>query len=447
MLLANEIDFVEMTSGDVIMINLINAAADILNRETYLALTEKNFSALDAETADKLLARRYAFESDEDYQRFIAGLDNEIEDMEIKSVPNFVLIPSYACNLKCIYCYEQTYKINNRVEHQRSTVNDWFDFIGDRIADLKIRGADYDPADIMITLMGGEPLLRSNYNTIEDAVNQIESIGYSYCVVSNGVDIEQYIDLLRDKNVDHIQITLDGDREIHDARRIFHDGSGSFDIIMDNIGKCLRAGLKIVVRVNVDAGNLKGLPDLSRLLAEKFGTFGNFSAYIYLLHDGGCSGESNVVDEEIGIDEVYAIEQENPTMSIFKKSFHPTNFVESILKDRKFNPALRHCGAAMNQYVLDAQGRVYKCWHGIGNNEYIVGTIRNGLGTLSDFWLRRAVNRIEECKQCKYRYICGTGCPASGHNDKAGAFNVASPSCVKYGELIKKLVGIELGRQ
>ena len=31
-------------------------------------------------------------------------------------MPNFLVVPSYACNLKCIYCYEQTYIINGTTD-------------------------------------------------------------------------------------------------------------------------------------------------------------------------------------------------------------------------------------------------------------------------------------------------------------------------------------------
>lgn len=36
---------------------------------------------------------------------------------------------------------------------------------------------------------------------------------------------------------------------------------------------------------------------------------------------------------------------------------------------------------------------------------------------------------LEKCKNCKYRYICGTGCPVAKHMSE-NDMNIKEPSCV-----------------
>ena len=64
----------------------------------------------------------------------------------------------------------------------------------------------------------------------------------------------------------YIQVTLDGERKIHNKRRVFHDGSGSFDAIWQNIRLALEKQIEVYIRVNVDSDNLESLPAVADLI-------------------------------------------------------------------------------------------------------------------------------------------------------------------------------------
>src|SRR6185369_6099521 len=66
--------------------------------------------------------------------------------------------------------------------------------------------------------------------------------------------------------ISSLQITIDGPPAEHDKRRIYADGSGSYDRIARNIGMCLERGVNISIRMNVDRTNINHLP----ILAEDF---------------------------------------------------------------------------------------------------------------------------------------------------------------------------------
>lgn len=444
MYLIKEIEFIDYNDNEVIMINLINGATDIIEKDIYNKITSNNFDELDQIIIDSLLERKYLFENENEYKNFITSVDMKIEELEKKATPNFLVVPSYACNLQCIYCYEQTYMIKGTTDIDPLKMVDLqFERI-DKIMGAYEKKYAKTTDDIRITIMGGEPLLRCNVKTISYIFEQTKKRNYTLDIVSNGVDLNYYIDLFNKykDTLDHIQITVDGVKEIHDKRRIFRDGRGSFDLIMNNIHLSIDNGITIVLRVNVDATNINELSQLADKLVKEFGYNKNLLPYLYLLQDGGCSGEANIVNEKIGIEKIFELEDQNPNMSIFRKKFHPADFIESIFNDVPYQPVLRHCGAAKNQFILDCKSNVYKCWHGIGNNDYRVGTFYPKYELNEEkinAWFNRSVRVLEKCKNCKYRYICGTGCPAAKHMSENN-MNIKEPSCVEYNELIKTII-------
>lgn len=444
MYLIKEIEFIDYNDDEVILINLINGATDIIEKNKYNKMISNNFEQLDQEIIDCLFDRRYLFNNEQEYNTFINSVDEKIEKLEKKATPNFLVVPSYACNLHCIYCYEQTYMIKGTTDiDPLKMVNLQFQRI-DKIMEKYEEKYGKTNDDIRITIMGGEPLLKCNLKTISYIFEQTRNRNYTLDIVSNGVDLNYFIELFNEykDTLKHIQITVDGIKDIHDKRRIFHDGRGSFDLIMNNIHLALDNNVTIVLRVNVDATNINELSDLSDILVKEFENNDKLLPYLYLLQDGGCSGESNIVNEKIGIEKIFALEDKNPNMAIFKKKFHPADFIESIFNDEPYQPVLRHCGAAKNQFILDCKSNVYKCWHGIGNNGYRVGTFYPKYDLDDDKinnWFNRSVRVLGKCKECKYRYICGTGCPAAKHMSDDN-MDVKAPSCVEYKELIKTIM-------
>lgn len=213
MKLIKEIKFVKINDDEIVMLNLINAAADILDSETYDKLNN-DLETLDKEILNKLKERKYIFDSDKDYNKFLFELNERINDAEKNSPPCFLVVPTYNCNLRCTYCYERTYKIDNiKEENLLQIVDKQFDIIDSIVEKYKDNNfRHYNSRDIRITIMGGEPLLKVNKHIIEYIFNKVKERGYSIDIITNGVDLDSFIDLLSQECLDHIQITLDGSR-------------------------------------------------------------------------------------------------------------------------------------------------------------------------------------------------------------------------------------------
>jgi uncharacterized protein len=141
-----------------------------------------------------------------------------------------------ACNFRCSYCH-YTYGDDINYHSHKSNNMNWetakkaIDFFAKRTRDTAV---------INIGFYGGEPLLE--YKLFEKCIaycnNVFEGKILTYSLTTNAAlltpDITKY---LIDNNTS-ILVSLDGPKEIHDKNRKFaYDGSGSFDIVYENLDK------------------------------------------------------------------------------------------------------------------------------------------------------------------------------------------------------------------
>jgi uncharacterized protein len=150
-----------------------------------------------------------------------------------------VLNVTNQCNLACGYCYEYSEDKISQTEGKPK-------YMGSETAqasvDLLIRESADRPS-IHVTFFGGEtllnfPLLRS---TVDYAKRKCEDAGkrVEFSLTTNATLLtEEVIDFLADNRVG-VTVSIDGDRELNDKMRVFHDGRGSYDVIVPNIKKLL----------------------------------------------------------------------------------------------------------------------------------------------------------------------------------------------------------------
>lgn len=403
------LDFFEY-GDDYIMLNYMSGACDILNERTYKTISEEQFQELDTLTTERLFNRKYLFKDEKSFLKEVILIDEVLTSP--KNVPNFLIVPTYRCNLACGYCFESAYKITQSMNLDIEWIEHCLSSIDELVA--KAKGEfEFENKSVCITLMGGEPLLAQNYEQVSEIISQINQHGYSFNVITNGTDLDTYLDDLIRFDCQSVQITLDGSKEVHDSRRIYKDGNGSYDKIFQNIALALSKKQKIYLRVNLDKDNLSNLPKLAEELLNYFGEDDNLIPYVYPMQDGGCLGDGGIIDEIVCIDKMKQLEKKYPKMALFDKMFHASNFLDTVFKNKQFEMKFRNCSATNNQYIFDYKGDVYKCWFGIGNPSFKIGTYNKGLSINKHqdiLWKTRNINTLKKCQSCKYRYICGGGC-------------------------------------
>ena len=440
----SEID-IFVVNGINYAINYLNGACDAISDEIVEALNSEKFEKLSSSEISLLKERGYIFETEAVYEDYINKLNTTLREQDIKTYPNFVIIPSYECNLACSYCFEKDYSILEK----RDVCSDqelMFDFIDSVVDKFKksIGERKFNSQEVIITLMGGEPILKKNYSHIYRLIEKAASRGYSYNIITNGVEINEFIEVFKQFKPLAIQITLDGTKDIHDKRRYKKDRTGTFDKIIKNVHALLENQICVQIRVNIDNENISNIKDFSDFMKKEFGDTKHLSAYIYPIQDGGCIYESNILSEENIIENIIRLASQGERLENIRKVFHGSSLFESIKYNVPLQLRLKNCAAFKKQYILDTYNNVYKCWYGVGDNSKSIGNLKeNGdkLALMDQEWQSRDITSMEKCSKCKYRYICGTGCLSHIYRSVE---DLKTPRCLDYKSLLEEQLKLML---
>lgn len=347
---------------------------------------------------------------------------------------SITIIPSYNCNFRCSYCFEKS-NFRNREILKYILTKEMIDDIFSHIK--KMKNENYE-IDSEIVLFGGEPLIAENRKNIEYIVKKALTNGYSLFAVTNGYDLDQYIDLLGNDGIRTLQITLDGDKMCHDKRRFLETGEGTYQKICHNVDAALDKGTSIIIRSNVDMRNLQQVGNI----LDNYKNYGwtqkkNFSFYFK-----NVNFEQSYCSDEYAMTEIDIIKMLNekgiPNTELMSSTYHRLDKNIRYLLDKQKMMIMKpgYCGATNGMLVFDPLGDVYSCWNLVGNRECKIGEwdkeeIRYNKQYKK--WNNRMVSNIAECSDCEYALLCGGGCAA--YNIDKGY----KPNCEDFKELFDNI--------
>ncbi|AEX85907.1 radical SAM additional 4Fe4S-binding domain protein [Marinitoga piezophila KA3] len=304
------------------------------------------------------------------------------------------------CNFNCKYCYQsqakeisqKPFQINNI---KKQTIDSIIMLVKEKIKEKK-------PKIFSVTFWGGEPLLEKNkILKISKNIKNIcekENIEYDAFIITNGYLLnETTIKELKKAGVGKLIITLDGTEEEHNKLRILKNGNGTFEKIYENIKKASKE-IFVKIRINVFPHNVNSIKRLIDKISED-----NLKVEIDLRQ--GEMADNNKL-KSFTLKEFAKVESEL------------YNYIIEKIEYYNFNPFVRinqaRCDAtSVNSLVIDADGKLYKCWGEIGGISKEIGELKeNGkveLNHRKNIWL--ALEPFdEECKNCKVLPYCMGGC-------------------------------------
>jgi uncharacterized protein len=267
---------------------------------------------------------------------------------------------TYLCNLRCTYCFQ-----GHRLHRGGGVMQpDVIDALFSALDEFRRRWGSPQPP--VLTLIGGEPLLkrRSQSEAVARILDLCSLKGYRARIVTNGVDLASYSEMLAKYNLDFIQVTLDGPRQVHDRRRIFADGEGSFDYIVAGIDKTLERGLHVVTRVNIDAQNVGLLPDLADFILEK--GWLNKGMVVGVTPVDEFVPESEWCAEQTKIEtlkRLLEVKREYRQTAFMIVGYRLAQFFEHVVDNGHLPaPTLKYCPAVIgNQVSFDHEGKMFAC--------------------------------------------------------------------------------------
>jgi uncharacterized protein len=203
------------------------------------------------------------------------------------------------------------------------------------------------------------------------------------------------VNRLLQTGIRHVQVTIDGTREIHDLRKPFKNGRGTWNTIIQNI-IIASSKIPVVIRINVDAHNIDNIPTLLDLLVQ---------------------------EEFRYIREIYfspTLRTLNPLSSWNQYIWDPAEKAEKMIwlwreaarKGIEITtfPEYMPCGAIFDSAsVISPEGANYTCAGFIGMKKFLKGHL-NVTGYTPRHTEFMELNIYDECKGCSYVPICGGGC-------------------------------------
>ena len=271
MRLIKHIIFTKLEDGKYLMINSLNGLIDKVNTDIYTLINGWMpcdeiipSTEIEEELLNSLKTRGYivscAQEELEQKEAILSKLrKNHAEDkMKCKMI---VLVLTYDCNFRCPYCFE-----SGNVSKGTMTISH---------IDAVLEAAGDSCEDIV--LFGGEPLLIENKDLIEYIFKK--EADKTFSAYTNGYYLEEFCESLSMVKIGHITVTLDGSEKAHDCRRFLSNGGGTFKKIMRGIAKCLKNGIKINIRMNVDESNVDDCNTLRTSLMNEFSEYNDFLSF------------------------------------------------------------------------------------------------------------------------------------------------------------------------
>ena len=209
--------------GKKLLVNGLYGAMDVVEDETAAAVEKGGSDDLPADVRERLASRGHITRrSVEEELRDVELLGRIHARTEARITVAPVILPTYNCNFRCPYCFERHRLSRGEEWLEASMKPEMVDAVFSALKRQREKGRIIEGC----SLYGGEPFLKENKETVRNICEHAKEMGLKLSAITNGYDLEHYIDLLKEYEFRNLQITVDGVGSTNDRRRLHRDGRG-----------------------------------------------------------------------------------------------------------------------------------------------------------------------------------------------------------------------------
>ncbi len=322
-----------------------------------------------------------------------------------------VLNVTNQCNLACTYCYEYGEDKIVDTAHGKQAK-----FMSEETARESVEFLLKESGQIAhLTFFGGETLL--NFPVLEKtiaygrrrAAESGKQIDFS--LTTNATLLRpEIIEFLAENEVG-VTISIDGPREMQDKFRVFHNGEGSYDVVLPKIKELLRRhrSRPIGARVTLTSDTL----DVSRIyehLTDEIGFwevgFAPVTTSPSLQYAIGERGFDRMLDQ------FRALARDFQDAAIRNEHHGFSNIKDTLEEIHKGVSKAYPCGAGLGLLGVSTEGDVALCHRFAGSDAHKFGTVRGGIDreTQAAFLQTHQIADKTDCSVCWARPLCSGGC-------------------------------------
>ena len=411
--------------------NTLSTAVAELDENTYMYLGNGSLDNINPEYIEPLSEQHFLVDTDADEQAEYLYFYNRLRFGSTAELLSITLVPSYECNLACTYCLQGQSK--NSKSMSIEDVQRVLGFAEKRI--IESREENNVPITrINAKLYGGEPMLQKRSITVfcngMAEIAEKYSCDIKFFMTSNFTLLDDDIFNLIQKYKIITQVSIDGDKNNHDIRRIWKNGSGTYDVIINNLRRIKKAHLEdlIVIRLNIDVDNLssaqKTMEEIHTYSTDVyFGFLENFNGY-----NDSCRNTF--------------VNQESVSKSEKIKSLNSLMKKYGFIVPEEFGKIAPCALNIENKFYVDCFMNVYTCELALNQPELKIGVINNDADFVPNANFYKIMNHspalFPECMNCKLMPMCAGGCSAKAYirdGIKDGNLNRSYCMCDEIGLL------------
>jgi uncharacterized protein len=235
---------VPLANGEVFLMNTLTDAQAVVSDDVAAMIDSLGAGANGAdgpvpegaeealqELADNgFLVRRDRSER-EAVESFFAGFRDDTSQLRV------TILTTLQCNFACDYCYQGERDGGGSPAGRMSleTAAQVAAWISGQVDQVR-------PQRLVLTFFGGEPLLNvpAMIEIAERCARHAAWRGVNHAVniITNGLLLTpDIVERMKPLGLTGLKVTLDGDRETHDRKRPLRGGQGTFDRIIENVGR------------------------------------------------------------------------------------------------------------------------------------------------------------------------------------------------------------------
>lgn len=322
------------------------------------------------------------------------------------------------CNLRCKHCYRTEGNVEPLSTEDVIEVIEQFKDLRkeyNRRHQIKAKGH--------INLTGGEPFIRADIDKILTYLGENQDT-LSYGILSNGSFINQrIIDLLKETHTSFVQLSLDGNREMHDSLR----APGDYDRVLNTAESLETNGIRTYISFTANKENYRYLPrvahecrkrGITKLWSDRLVPIGN-----------GETLERLAITADTLPDYLKIMKRTQGGFLTGKLYPHTVVTSNRALQFLGTNGLLYSCSAGKSLITVDELGNILPCRRmPIPCGTVFESTLKEVYYHHDVFKQLRIPSIPKECAGCKYAYDCRGGARCQSYA-RYGSYLRADPAC------------------
>ena len=337
---------------------------------------------------------------------------------------------AHTCNLNCAYCFASQGKYHG----ERAIMS--FE-VGKQALDFLIANSG-TRRNLEVDFFGGEPLM--NWDVVKELVayartqEKIHNKNFRFTLTTNGMLIDDDVIEFANKEMSNVVLSLDGRKEIHDRTRVDYAGNGSYEKIVPKFKKLVdaRGGQGYYMRGTFTHANPDFTKDIFHMTDLGFTELSMEPVVCAPDAPAALTAE----DLEIVKEQYEILAKEMIKRKKEGKGFTFYHYMIDLTGGPCIYKRISGCGSGTEYMAVTPWGDLYPCHQFVGEEEYKLGDVWNGVinnHVREEFRSCNAYSR-EECKDCWAKLYCSGGCAANAYHASGSIRGIYEPGC----ELFRK---------